>query len=59
MTKHELLESKCNALKIETNDDYSFLQIEKNEPHRDFDSQQLEAVQIMPQKMNLRLGKCK
>nr|XP_049465725.1 integrin beta-nu isoform X2 [Anopheles coluzzii] len=57
MTKHELLESKCNALKIETNDDYSFLEIEKNEPHRDFDSQQLEAVQIMPQKMNLRLGK--
>uniref|UniRef100_A0A182JW23 Integrin beta n=1 Tax=Anopheles christyi TaxID=43041 RepID=A0A182JW23_9DIPT len=57
MTKQELLESKCNASKIETNDDYSYLQIKKNQPHRDFDSQKLEAIQISPQKLSLRLGK--
>uniref|UniRef100_A0A182N8S2 Integrin beta n=1 Tax=Anopheles dirus TaxID=7168 RepID=A0A182N8S2_9DIPT len=57
MTRQELLESKCNASKIETNDDYSFLQITQNEAHRDFDSEKLEAIQISPQKMRLRLGK--
>uniref|UniRef100_A0AAG5DE36 Integrin beta n=1 Tax=Anopheles atroparvus TaxID=41427 RepID=A0AAG5DE36_ANOAO len=53
----DLLESNCNASKIETNDDYFFMETINSEPHRDFDARKLEAVQISPQKIQLRLGK--
>ncbi|XP_058166803.1 integrin beta-nu [Anopheles ziemanni] len=57
MPKKDLLESNCNASKIETNDKYFFKKTVNSEPHRDFDAQKLEAVQISPQKIKLRLGK--
>ncbi|XP_053673915.1 integrin beta-nu [Anopheles nili] len=57
MPMQDLLESNCNASKIETNDNFSFLEITKNDVQRDFDSQNLEAVQITPQKIRMRLAK--
>ncbi|XP_058062590.1 integrin beta-nu [Anopheles bellator] len=57
MPKHDLLISNCNASKIETNENYYFEEITHNAPHRDFDAEKLEAVQITPQKMRIRLGK--
>lgn len=58
MTLDDLRANNCSESGIETNFNFSKLDIVQNDPPRDFDRERLEAVQISPQRIKLKLGKC-
>lgn len=58
MTFDELVASNCSSSQIETNADFSKLEVLENRPLRDYDREKLEASQISPQRYRIHLGKC-
>ncbi|KAL1375620.1 hypothetical protein pipiens_004614 [Culex pipiens pipiens] len=57
MTLDDLRANNCSESGIETNFNFSKLDIVQDDPPRDFDRERLEAVQISPQRIKLKLGK--
>ncbi|XP_055593573.1 integrin beta-nu [Uranotaenia lowii] len=57
LTVEQLKASNCSASKIETNANFSNLRIVEDKPLRDFDTDKLEAIQIGPQRVQIKLGK--
>ncbi|KXJ82792.1 hypothetical protein RP20_CCG011337 [Aedes albopictus] len=57
MTFDELVASNCSSSQIETNADFSKLEVLENRPLRDYDREKLEASQISPQRYRIHLGK--
>ncbi|XP_055541726.1 integrin beta-nu [Wyeomyia smithii] len=57
MTVPELRASNCSENRIETNKNFSQLTVIESGPLRDYDRVKLEATQISPQRVKIRLGK--